>query len=90
MIADLQAADTGSDGFHYAGGLVAEDHVAGGGEAAVDDAEVRVADAAVLDLHAHLACPRLHDGDIIVDPDRFPDFLEYRCFHVGVLVALLT
>src|SRR5437879_252215 len=68
-VAFLQGGHAGSDGVHHAGALVAEDDGCGVGDRAVDDAQVRVAEAGGADRDPDLAGTRVADAHLL-DGDR--------------------
>src|SRR5437879_13403660 len=68
-VAFLQGGHAGSDGVHHAGALVAEDDGCGVGDRAVDDAQVRVAEAGGADRDPDLARTRVADAHLL-DGDR--------------------
>src|SRR5206468_5728472 len=64
-VAFLHGGHAGSDGIHHAGALVAEDDGCGVGDRAVDDAQVRVAEAGGADRDPHLARTRVADAHLL-------------------------
>ena len=71
-----------ADALDDARGLVPEhDRQRHRGVLGVDDAEVGVADAAVLHGDAHLAGPGLRDGEVVDQVQRLALLLEKRCAH---------
>src|SRR5438094_287356 len=80
--------DARADGVHHAGALVAEDDGCGVGDRAVDDAQVRVAEAGGADRDPHLARTRVADAHLL-DGDRLAGGTEDGGPH-DVAVPILS
>ena len=63
MVADLEVGDVGAEGLDHACRLMPQGHGQGAGAVAVDDAEVRMAQARRLDGHQDLARTGIVEGD---------------------------
>jgi len=64
-----------------AGGFVTEEDRHGARELPIDDAEIRVADAAVRDLDPDLPRSGIGDFDVIPEHQRLAGGFNERCLH---------
>jgi hypothetical protein len=83
LVAGRQLRDARADLLHHAGGLVPQDDRRRGGKGAVGDGEVRVADAAVLHAHQHLARARVADLHVVDDLEGLAGFGQQSGAHVS-------
>src|SRR5438093_12606955 len=88
-VAFLHGGHAGSDGIHHAGALVAEDDGCGVGDRAIDDAQVRVAEAGGADRDPHLAWTRVADAHLL-DGDGLAGGAEDGGPHDGEVPILST
>ena len=86
-VARRESLDMGPQRIHDAGGLVPDHDGHRRGKDAVDDAQIRVAEAAVRDLHPHLAGAGLLDLDVVAENHGLAWSFDQRSFHESLPVA---